>query len=345
MKLVGAATAAVLVAQGVHAVSDTYGDCSHLNNCSGHGTCDYDSRTCQCFDGWGSASDVSYLKSPDCSQRSCPAGKAWVDMPVSPNQAHALTECSNAGSCNRATGQCECYPGFTGESCHRTKCPNNCSGHGRCVASRYLGDEANAQPFGPSGTKYGGAKTTETWDEDKVYRCVCDSDWTVGYGSGETQAGTWFGPDCSRKHCPSGNDPYTADIDEEDCFMFDRNRFTWRGPVTDGTGAPLLAAQQSATWVYATTNVASAYKVAWDEDSTDTDADSVIWPHTAAVDGDDLVVVEPGSAGTNVGDKGNKCHIDCSNRGSCDYSSGTCRCFEGYYGSNCGKQDVRARGL
>lgn len=36
-----------------------------------------------------------------------------------------------------------------------------------------------------------------TWDEDKVYGCVCDSSWSVGLGAGETQEPEWFGPDCS----------------------------------------------------------------------------------------------------------------------------------------------------
>jgi len=39
--------------------------------------------------------------------------------------------------------------------------------------------------------------------------------------------------------------------------------------------------------------------------------------------------------GFGVGAAGNKCHVDCSNRGICDYSSGVCSCFSGFYGSNC----------
>ena len=36
-----------------------------------------------------------------------------------------------------------------------------------------------------------------TWDEDKIFGCVCESSWSVGLGSGETQEPEWFGPDCS----------------------------------------------------------------------------------------------------------------------------------------------------
>lgn len=33
---------------------------------------------------------------------------------------------------------------------------------------------------------------------------------------------------------------------------------------------------------------------------------------------------------------GNKCHVDCSNRGSCNYDTGVCTCFSGFMGDNCG---------
>lgn len=56
-----------------------------------------------------------------------------------------------------------------------------------------------------------------TWDENKIYGCVCDSAWEVGYGAGQTQATQWFGADCSLKRCPSGNDPRTSPLDETDC--------------------------------------------------------------------------------------------------------------------------------
>jgi len=32
---------------------------------------------------------------------------------------------------------------------------------------------------------------------------------------------------------------------------------------------------------------------------------------------------------------GNKCHVDCSNRGICDYNTGRCQCFDDHYGDNC----------
>ncbi|KAF1319352.1 hypothetical protein FI667_g13254, partial [Globisporangium splendens] len=43
--------------------------------------------------------------------------------------------------------------------------------------------------------------------------------------------------------------------------------------------------------------------------------------------------IAAGGAGTSA--IGNKCHVDCANRGKCDFTTGTCTCFDGFYGSNC----------
>ncbi|CAN0532374.1 unnamed protein product, partial [Scytosiphon promiscuus] len=43
------------------------------------------------------------------------------------------------------------------------------------------------------------------------------------------------------------------------------------------------------------------------------------------------------------GRSGNLCQVDCSNRGSCDYETGLCDCYTGYYGHNCGLQSVLAK--
>ncbi|KAJ1461467.1 hypothetical protein M885DRAFT_432566, partial [Pelagophyceae sp. CCMP2097] len=39
--------------------------------------------------------------------------------------------------------------------------------------------------------------------------------------------------------------------------------------------------------------------------------------------------------GRGKGGAGNLCHVECSNRGKCNYEYGTCECYDGYIGYNC----------
>ena len=127
---------------------------------------------------------------------------------------------------------------------------------------------SDAQPLADN-TYYEGYDDTVTWDEDMSHGCVCDSSWTVGLADGETQQSEWFGADCSLRHCPTGNDPYTV-ANETDCYN----------------------------------------------------------------------VTAPNSIYS--GESGNMCHVDCSNRGLCDYRTGLCQCFDGMYGPACSLIDPQA---
>lgn len=191
-------------------------DCSSLGYCNGHGTCVNSTSTCSCFEGYGAATDISFYKAPDCSQRTCPSFSSWADLPSATDKAHAVMECSNRGRCDRSTGLCSCMKGFEGSACQRMSCPNDCSGHGQCFSMKQLARLSNALPLGPN-TYYEGADDSITWDEDMIFGCVCDSSWTVGLGDTETQEPEWFGPDCSLRHCPSGDNSDTAVV-EINCF-------------------------------------------------------------------------------------------------------------------------------
>jgi hypothetical protein len=198
------------------------------NSCSGHGLCGV-GNTCTCFEGWdGGAADCSFRESRDfscclmCSSKSkivlvlcyfiigkCPTGTAWVDKAYDIDRAHQVAECSNAGICDRSIGLCQCFPGYTGSACQRSKqfsfismlslinslvnslglwidtCPNDCSGHGTCGTikeiSFYSGPE-HSDTIRRAGDGKGIDYTN--WDKDSIQFCECDDG--------------FFGSDCSQ---------------------------------------------------------------------------------------------------------------------------------------------------
>ncbi|KAL3668315.1 hypothetical protein V7S43_006407 [Phytophthora oleae] len=244
--------------------------CTYVNDCSGHGTCTLLSKVCICNTGWGSPTDIADYKSPDCSTRVCPSDYAWSSIPTSTTTAHdILVECSGMGECDRSAGTCSCFPGFEGAACERMSCPNDCSDRGVCMSMREMAAAKNALPISPP-TTYGSDPFSSTWDADRIFGCVCDSGWAVGTAGDEVQATEYFGADCSKRHCPIGNDPDTT-VDETNCL----------GKTVPG--------------------------------------------------------------GTAVGAAGNKCLIECSNRGVCNYKNGICSCFQGHTGYACQTRDSLAK--
>lgn len=115
---------------------------------------------------------------------------------------HAYRECGGRGLCDRTTGECKCFPSFTGEGCRRTTCPNDCSGHGQCRTDAnsfyYLG-QTPKERFGKNIPVYSRAVGVPTWGIHwpwlKYQQCHCDA----GYE----------GDDCSLRQCPKGDDPET----------------------------------------------------------------------------------------------------------------------------------------
>lgn len=109
------------------------------------------------------------------------------DLQNLPNSAHYYMECSNKGTCNRATGECQCYEGYDGVACQRASCPgypNSCSGHGVCKTIAQLATADNGNVY-------------KLWDKDMTMGCDCD----FGYS----------GPDCSLRDCKYGVDPLYLD--------------------------------------------------------------------------------------------------------------------------------------
>jgi hypothetical protein len=206
------------------------------NACSGHGTCGA-KDSCSCYQNY---------QGNDCSERTCYFGIAHVDSPkgdlnadglvsgplttvitgsevypwgtteqfpnANANEGHFYMECSNKGICDRKTGTCDCFDGYTGTACARAACPNDCSGHGTCESIKELAEmrsfdttahhaASTRQANSNNGHDYNAAieesYSYDLWDSDKTMGCKCDP--------------VYYGADCSLKKCKYGVDPLFYD--------------------------------------------------------------------------------------------------------------------------------------
>jgi len=157
--------------------------------------------SCTCFSHTGFiGSPVYQFTGADCSLKTCPYAASHNGGALSSNAAGTSAgtayhtqhmECSNKGLCNRKTGACECFDGYTGEACQRTSCPNDCSGAGICTELWQIVEDVMEDT-----TYYGtylNSITYTAFDSTQLRGCVCDQ--------GRS------GPDCSMIDCPSGPDP------------------------------------------------------------------------------------------------------------------------------------------
>jgi len=206
------------------------------------------------------------------------------------NGAHNIIECAGQGTCDRATGECKCFPGYEGEACTRTACPNQCSGHGTCLSAARLAADAvavsgttagldgatTADAAHPSQTPYLSNAATvysynTAWDSNKHYGCKCD----LGFR----------GPDCSLQECPSDYDPLNG-CGGGKCNL--GKTYTAKDGTTANCPTGNLGASDCASLGYA-----NRYE-----------------------------------------------QRDCSGRGICDYTTGVCKCFSGFFGEACNIQTI-----
>jgi hypothetical protein len=197
------------------------------NACSGHGTCSY-KDICTCWQNWQMGDEDG----GDCSDRQCPFELAWVDSPDRSGKFHKYAECAGRGVCDRGTGECQCFEGYSGKGCQRTTCPNDCSGHGTC---QFIEDLYFAENFGSyyDAQVYPNTKTTMAngdepvtfspvgmWDSKKTMGCECDPLWTDA--------------DCSRRMCPKGTDILHERTNTGDTLEFQEQTIAFNMPTNTG---------------------------------------------------------------------------------------------------------------
>ena len=294
------------------------------NECSKHGFCNKN-NTCTCH--------YTHTGS-DCSLRTCPNGTAWTDYATATDVAHGRKECSNMGTCNRATGACKCRAGFEGIACERLNCPagdsgNTCSNNGRCVSMRRAAERKDDVGLHVS-------TTYALWDADKIFGCVCDPGFT-GY-------------DCSLQTCPFGDDPFTqgqvVEIQTVNCqcsgSCSGSYRITFRGHTTvpiahDADKATLVAALQGLRTIRNVTVTLSAGSTVCGTSSV---AASVTFTHNAGNLPDMIPTSSLASNGGTVAltvgttTQGTRDWQECSNRGLCDRQTGICTCTNDFLSSD-----------
>lgn len=305
--------------------------CPGAVSCSAHGTCSgFPTFVCDCNDGWTGA---------DCSEKTCPRGTSWFTTPSANHEAHIYeaAECSDMGLCDRSSGTCSCMTGFTGTSCNRLTCagePNTCSGHGSCQDMMTLA--ANAEVNGVNaGFTYGLTPgLNKTWDYNRMFGCNCDKD--------------WHAYDCSLRNCLNGDDPNSSgqfdEIQALNCINAAGKSgvvvLTFRGESTDPIPSSASTAQVKAALELLSTITTVAVELGGTS-TTDTLCTSSgntflisfltehgdLPPLTFNLQSIDTFTVQETT-------KGNKENIECSGRGDCDTSTGTCFCYKGYGSSD-----------
>ncbi|XP_050443335.1 teneurin-m isoform X3 [Adelges cooleyi] len=105
-----------------------------LPDCTGHGTFDLESQTCQCEPMWSGDDCSKELCDLDCGTHghcvgeTCACDVGWSGQYC--NMKLCDNRCNEHGQCKNGT--CLCVTGWNGKHCTLEGCPNGCSGHGQC---------------------------------------------------------------------------------------------------------------------------------------------------------------------------------------------------------------------
>lgn len=296
--------------------------------CSNRGVCDPSTHSCQCQAGYAGA---------DCSLMTCPYGKSWFSFPTANDQAHDTSaECSDAGICNRDTGDCQCDPSFEGAACQDLKCPGDgvCSGHGECLSMALLAQASTVN--GVSSPQTYGASPNDAlrWDWDSVKGCRCND--------------AWVGHDCALQACPYGDDPLSKhqlnEIQLVNCDLESSAdltiTFTFREESVsiDAKTTTLADLEASLESLDTIDDVKLYFDIAVDDDAglVCSTAGTDVYVEFLRPTGDVPLITADRNSVISVGEytKGTKEWEECSGRGLCTRTDGTCACFTGYGSSD-----------
>ena len=311
--------------------------------------------------------DENYQIAADCSLTTCPSGIAWVDKPygnATYNLGHAAAECSNMGTCNRLTGQCECFAGYEGQACQRAV--SYCGEHGfpmtmsdiySVYSTEMFHDTLNIVAYETANLTFQG------WEADKLQACVCDMGYT--------------GPSCNMKMCPKGDDPLTPFTDYYSIKLEIRAdsgtlggyvHFVFNGEtLVFGAHADTFTLKACKTLFETLPNIGEVRCTRTDD--TDAQGGSAttihfhgfpVYPHENSLytnNGNNLLSKLLCKTDYITGDGTQSCTVTetlpaiapeyeyCSNRGLCDFDTGLCNCYANFTNVNCDTYVYGARAI
>ena len=300
------------------------------DQCGGHGACKVDKQCllyCECEEGYGFPVGGAHggpdngegkfgLESArqDCSKRICPKDYSFAALAnFAANRsftldAHRPMECSDAGLCDRSSGKCECFNGFAGMACEYRTCPSGGSSGAPSDGDGGGGDSSGAVCSGHGRClpmKYLAAQP------DALPLSDTGSNVSIYFEDRRLLAGQLH----------TINDYTSADQ-----VKAHQVRDAWDARMISGCLC-------DSSWPVGLGNGETQEPEWFGPDCSLHHCPSNFDPLIAGNETDCFNVTAAGGRG--VGKRGNKCHVDCSNRGRCDYTKGTCECFEGFFGHDC----------